>query len=257
LQKDRQDLLDAERLATIGRMASSISHDLRHSLTAIVANAEFLSETELTAGQREDFYREVCIAANRMTDLIDSLLEFSWTREALRPFFADASESIRKAVEGIRTHPEFHEIAISVSSEGQAAGWFDPKKLERVLYNLLLNACEVVPRESGRIVVELLRSSDHLEFRVADNGPGIPDSIRERLFEPFVTSGKESGSGLGLAVAQKIVQDHGGEIAVERSSKAGTVFKITIPLHSEPGLPATGQKVGRPVAAGSKPAAST
>jgi signal transduction histidine kinase len=255
LQKDRQDLLDAERLATIGRMASSISHDLRHSLTAIVANAEFLSETQLTDGQREDFYREVRIAANRMTDLIDSLLEFSWTRKALRRTFADANDSVDNAVQAIRAHPEFHQVPISVSSQGHTAGWLDAKKLERVLYNLLLNACEVVSKNSGRVAVELVENTMRLEIRIADNGPGIPDAIRERLFEAFVTHGKESGSGLGLAVAQKIVQDHGGEIVVEKTSATGTTFKVTIPLHSEDvSLPAA-RGTGKPVGADAKPAA--
>src|SRR6184192_2777533 len=81
LLKTQQKLLDAERLATIGRMASSISHDLRHSLAAIVANAEFLCESRLSSDQREELYGEVRIAVNQMTDLIDSLLEFSRTRK--------------------------------------------------------------------------------------------------------------------------------------------------------------------------------
>ncbi len=85
LQKTQQELLEAERLATIGRMASSISHDLRHSLAAIVANAEFLCESKLSSDQREELYQEVRVAVNQMTDLIDSLLEFSRTRESLRP----------------------------------------------------------------------------------------------------------------------------------------------------------------------------
>jgi len=257
MQKDRQDLLDAERLATIGRMASSISHDLRHSLTAIVANAEFLSEEQLPAGLRADFYREVSIAANRMTDLIDSLLEFSWTREALRPILADATDAVANAVEAVRAHPEFHRISISVSSKGQTAGWFDAKKMERVLYNLLLNACEIVPKDSGHVAIELAENHARLEIRVADNGPGIPDSIREQLFEPFVTSGKQSGSGLGLAVAQKIVQDHGGEILVENTSRAGTTFIVTIPLHSKNGALPAGHKADGPVATTNNPAAST
>ena len=88
LLRSQQSLLEAERLATIGRMASSISHDLRHSLAAIVANAEFLCESGLTGDQREELYREVRVGVNQMTDLIDSLLEFSRTRESLRPSFA-------------------------------------------------------------------------------------------------------------------------------------------------------------------------
>ena len=230
LQKNRQDLLDAERLATIGRMASSISHDLRHSLAAIFANAEFLCGSNLTAGQQEELYQEIRIAVDRMTDLLDSLMELSWTREALRPSFGDLRDSVDRAVQAVRTHPEFQRVHIGVSSKGNHIGWFDPKKLERALYNLLRNACEVAPRESGRVEVEVRNSSAGVEIRVNDNGPGIPDPIRQRLFEPFVSFGKENGSGMGLAVAQKIIQDHGGEICVERTSEAGTVFKLTVPL---------------------------
>lgn len=230
LQKSRQDLLDAERLATIGRMASSISHDLRHSLAAIFANAEFLCGSNLTAGQQDELYQEIRIAVDRMTDLLDSLMELSWTREALRPSFGDVRDSVDRAVQAVRTHPEFHRVHIGVSSKGNNVGWFDPKKLERALYNLLRNACEVAPRESGRVEVEVLNGSAGVEIRVNDNGPGIPDSIRQRLFEPFVSYGKENGSGMGLAVAQKVIQDHGGEICVERTSETGTVFKLTLPL---------------------------
>ena len=87
LLKTQQELLEAERLATIGSMASSISHDLRHSLAAIVANAEFLCESRLSPDQREELYQEIRVAVNQMTDLIESLLEFSRTRESLRPTF--------------------------------------------------------------------------------------------------------------------------------------------------------------------------
>jgi len=71
-----------------------------------------------------------------------------------------------------------------------------------------------------------------LQIRVADNGRGIPESIRDRLFEPFVSLGKENGTGLGLTVVQKIIEDHGGNVAVEKTSEAGTVFLITLPLSS-------------------------
>jgi signal transduction histidine kinase len=245
LEKNRQDLLDAERLATIGRMASSISHDLRHSLAAIFANAEFLCGSNLTAGQQEELYQEIRIAVDRMTDLLDSLMELSWTREALRPSFGDVRDSVHRAVQAVRTHPEFQRVHIGVSSKGNHIGWFDPKKLERALYNLLRNACEVAPRESGRVEVEVRNSSAGVEIRVSDNGPGIPDPIRQRLFEPFVSFGKENGSGMGLAVAQKIIQDHSGEICVERTSEAGTVFKLTVPiaLRSNEASLAGGQKI--------------
>ena len=150
LRKTQQELLEAERLATIGRMASSISHDLRHSLAAIVANAEFLCESRLSSDQREELYQEIRAAVNQMTDLIDSLLEFSRTRESLHPTYGNVRDSVGRVVQTIRLHPEFHQVGITISQEGGSSGWFDAKKLERALYNLLLNACEAVIPEAGQ-----------------------------------------------------------------------------------------------------------
>ncbi len=231
LQTTQRELLDAERLATIGRMASSISHDLRHSLAAVVANAEFLCESNLTPGQREELYAEIRIAVTQMTDLLESLLEFSRTRESLRPSYGDVRSAVDRAAQGVKAHPEFHRIRIRVSCEGSTEGWFDFKKLERALLNLLLNACEVVPAETGKIDVGLRRNGENLEIRIADNGPGIAEAVRDRLFEPFVSHGKENGTGMGLTVVQKILQDHGGDVAVEQTSAAGTTFRINIPLN--------------------------
>jgi signal transduction histidine kinase len=230
LQKTQRELLDAERLATIGRMASSISHDLRHSLAAVMANAEFLCESNLTPGQREDLYAEIRIAVNQMTDLIESLLEFSRTRESLRPSYGDVRSAIDRAVQGVKAHPEFQRIRIRISGDGSTEGWFDFKKLERALLNLLLNACEVVPPQAGKIDIELERKGELLEIRIADNGPGIAVAVRDSLFEPFVSHGKENGTGMGLTVVQKIVQDHGGDVAVEQTSTSGTTFILKIPL---------------------------
>ena len=155
LLKTQQELLEAERLATIGRMASSISHDLRHSLAAIVANAEFLLESRLSSEQREELYQEVRIAVNQMTELLDSLLEFSRTRESLRLTHGNVKESVDRVIQTVRTHPRYHPVWITVRQEGNCSGWFDSKKLERALYNLLLNACEATSGENGRINVEL------------------------------------------------------------------------------------------------------
>ena len=232
LLKTQQELLEAERLATIGRMASSISHDLRHSLAAIVANAEFLLESRLSTEQREELYQEVRIAVNQMTELLDSLLEFSRTRESLRLTYGNVKESAERVVQAIRAHPRFHTVWITMRQEGDCSGWFDTKKLERALYNLLLNACEATSVADGRINIELSRTGDGVQIRVSDNGRGIPESIRGKLFEPFVSLGKENGTGLGLTVVQKIVQDHGGEVVVENTSDTGTSFRLTIPLSS-------------------------
>jgi len=236
LQKTQRRLLEAEQYATIGRMASSISHDLRHPLTAIVANAEFLCEGDLTQSQREELYKEVRLAVERMTDLIESLLEFSRTRESLHPVRGNVEEAIERAVHMARARPEFEGVAISVGWDGGSECWFefDPKKLQRVFDNLLVNACEAVSRDSGRIEVMLCETPKGLEIRFKDNGPGVPESIRDKLFMPFVSFGKERGTGLGLTVAQKIMQEHGGSIALESSAPGSTVFKLFLPLTVSP-----------------------
>ena len=108
--------------------------------------------------------------------------------------------------------------------------WFDPQKLERALVNLLLNACEAVTPDSGKILLSTRQTPEGVEIRVADNGPGIPEPIRETAFQPFVSYGKENGTGLGLSVVHKIIKEHGGDLSVETTSQEGTVFKLTLPL---------------------------
>jgi len=246
LLKTQQELLEAERLATIGRMASSISHDLRHSLAAIVANAEFLCESRLSSEQREDLYQEVRIGVNQMTELIDSLLEFSRTRESLRPTYGTVKDAVERVVHSIQSRPDFHRVQITVSQLGSSTGWFDSRKLERALYNLILNACEAINGRPGRVEIEIREVAKGVEIRVADNGRGIPESIKGTLFEPFTSFGKENGTGLGLTVVQKIVQDHGGDVAVENTSPEGTVFVVTLPLVSSSVTDAGGAKLASP-----------
>src|SRR5437899_1877813 len=230
IERTQRELLRTERLATIGRMASTISHDLRHPLTAILAYAEFLSEGNPDAQQRKDLYEEIRLAVNRMTEQISSLLGFSKDRDALRPVYGSVGEVLERAIQSVHARPEFRRIAITFSQEGGGEGWFDPGKLERVFHNLLLNACQAAPPDSGKIEVQARRTPQGLEIRVTDNGPGIPPSVRENLFQPFVSYGKENGTGLGLTAVEKIVQDHGGQVSVESTGPEGTVFKLVLPL---------------------------
>jgi signal transduction histidine kinase len=229
LLKTQQALLESEQLATIGRMASSISHDLRHALAAVVANSEFLCDGRLTSAQREELYQEVRSGVNQMTDLIDSLLEFARTRESLSPTYASIVETVQRAMQAVRLHPRHQGTLIEVRSNGPSLAWFDPRKLERALYNLLLNACEAAPSSEGRVLVWIERTGYAVTIAVSDNGPGIAEPIRDKLFHPFVSFGKENGTGLGLTVVQKIVQDHGGQVLQERTADDRTVFRITLP----------------------------
>jgi signal transduction histidine kinase len=246
LQETQRRLLESERLATIGQMASSISHDLRHSLAAVMANAEFLSDSNRSQAEREELYHEVLLAVQQMTDLIDSLLEFSRTRESLRPTYGDLEDVVEHSIQSVHAHPEYHSVGITVQKDGATDGWFDSRKLERVFQNLLINACEAVSPENGHIRIDMHATQSVIEVRVADNGHGIPELVRGRLFEPFVSYGKENGTGLGLTVVQKIVQDHGGDVRVESTSADGTVFLILLPgTRGTPIASATGDGVVR------------
>jgi len=259
LLKTQQALLESEQLATIGRMASSISHDLRHSLAAIVANSEFLCDGRLTSAQREELYQEVRIGVNQMTDLIDSLLEFARTRESLNPSYASIAETVQRAMQAVRLHPRHQGTLIQVENNGQGLAWFDPRKLERALYNLLLNACEAAPSSGGRVQVTIGHAEASATIAVSDNGPGIAEPIRDKLFHPFVSYGKENGTGLGLTVVQKIVQDHGGKVLMERTADSRTVFRITIPGRSPLGSveKSDGQRMSRPFASSNHDRANT
>lgn len=229
LHDTQQRLLHAERLATIGRMASSISHDLRHPLTAVLANAEFLADANLPTQQREELYLEIRIAVNRLTDLVDSLLELSRPADSLHTMEAVIERTANRAVELIRAHPEFHKVSVGIESNGIHTAQFDPRKMERVFYNLLLNACQAVQVRGGHVAVTIADLEDSLDIRVVDDGPGVDQSIQDRLFQPFVSYGKENGTGLGLTIAQKIVQDHEGSLQLERSQPGFTVMQIVLP----------------------------
>ncbi len=239
LQHAQQRLLHSERLATIGIMASSISHDLRHPLTAVLANAEFLAEPDLLPKQREELYLEIRVAVHRLTDLIDSLLELSRPAEALNLTETVIEHSASRAIELIHAHPEFQKVTLAISSSGVHHAMCDGRKMERVFYNLLLNSCQAVQTKGGHVSVTVENSGNFLEIRVIDDGPGLETSIRDKVFHPFVSHGKENGTGLGLTIAEKIVQDHSGRLFVEQSVPGRTVMRITLPCVTAGGVAVT------------------
>lgn len=233
LRDSQKELVQSERLATIGRMASSISHDLRHHLVAVLANAEFLAD-ERSRADRQQLYEELRAGVGQMTDLIDSLLELSRPRDALRRGHTSLDEVVDRAVQMVRANPQFRDVRIEVHG-GPIEGWFDGGKLQRVFQNLLVNSCEAIePLRAGKIEIALAQREDQVEIRVSDNGHGIPADLGDKIFDAFVSQGKENGTGLGLTVVLKIVQDHGGRAVVESSSTRGTVVLIMLPLVQPP-----------------------
>jgi signal transduction histidine kinase len=224
------DLPILEALSAVSRMVAQVSHDLRHPLTAILANAEFLTQPDISELERNELYHEIHCAVDRMNELVSSLLECSRGRDTLRPGARNIVDTVERAIRMASVKQEFRRIIIKHHHEGTAVGWFDSNRLERVVANLILNACQAVSPDSGQIVITTTGDRACLEIGVWDNGPGIPSTIRNSAFEPFVTYGKAEGSGLGLAIAKKIVEDHGGEIYLDGRNETGTLFKITIPF---------------------------
>jgi signal transduction histidine kinase len=229
LLASQQRQIETERIAALGRAASSISHDLRHYLAAVVANAEFLYEADALKLDKSEIYQEIKTASTQMTDLIDSLRELAHQRTAISPEVTDLEEILHRAIEAVKARPEFRSRAILLIAESELEGIFDPRKLERAFFNLVLNACEATPDADDRVTVEVRSKKDAFEIRVIDEGPGVPENIRDRVFDPFVSSGKPNGTGLGLAIVSKIVSDHGGTVVVERTSQSGTVMLVKLP----------------------------
>ncbi len=230
LQKSQQELLASERLATIGRMASSISHDLRHYLSAVYANAEFLGYDAVSPAERADLLAEVRLGVEGMTELIDSLLLFSRTGQALQPTYESLPYFIERALQLVRAHPDAKDVSFTFGTMPPIEVWMDALKVERAIYNLLLNGCQAakVNGSAASVHIALSETEKWITLYITDNGPGVPDSIRVTLFQPFVSEGKQGGAGLGLTLANKIAEEHGGSVALEESQPGRTVFSLSL-----------------------------
>jgi signal transduction histidine kinase len=231
ISKAQEDLVEAERLATIGKMASSVSHDLRHYLASVYANAEFLAVQDLTSEDRIDLLADIQLSVQGTTDLIDSLLLFSHTGRALNKSYESITLLVERAVALLRSHPETTGVEIAVSSEGSCETAVDAKKVQRVLYNLILNACQATQRSNRPKLVQVIASETaaSVEVEVIDSGGGVAAEIRDSLFEPFISANKENGVGIGLTLASTIAMEHGGKVQLESSAPGRTVFRLILP----------------------------
>ena len=237
IEQVKRDLLEAERLATIGRMASSVSHDLRHYLAAIYANAEFLGTAPLSAQERTEIFGDVRAAVHGTTDLLDSLLIFSQTGKAVRKSHALMATLLERAMGLVRKHPDAAGVAFS-TDYGDPVDTdvvVDERLLERAIYNLLLNACQSGRAAADRRLVKAAIRTDAnmVTVIVTDNGPGVAESIRGSLFDPFVSEGKQKGTGLGLTLVASVAAEHGGTVTLARSRPGETIFRLSLPRVAE------------------------
>ena len=211
-------------------LVARISHDLRTPLAAILANAEFLTEMNLESEDRMELYQEIRASIDRMNELIADLLECAKGEEMLRPAVGNIVEMTESVVRMIGVRPAFRRIKITHRHEGATTGWYNVRRLERALWNIVLNACEAVSPESGHVAITTVGGSSCLRIEVRDDGPGIPAKIQDSVFQPFFTHGKPEGTGLGLAIAKRIIEDHGGVLFLEAGKDKGTSFKMSIPF---------------------------
>jgi signal transduction histidine kinase len=232
IQQAHRALLESERLATIGRMASSVSHDLRHYLAAVYANAEFLASEHLSAQERAEIFADIKMAVHGTTEMIESLLIFSRTGASMRRSPELMATLLERAVTLVRAHPDAQHVTCITryGDLADTAAVVDGKQIERAIYNLLLNACQAVRADgvTAEVVASLEAYKEQIVLSVMDNGTGIPENIRKTLFDPFVSEGKQKGTGLGLTLAHRIAEEHGGEVILLNSRPGQTIFQMKV-----------------------------
>ena len=232
IQEAHRALLESERLATIGRMASSISHDFRHYLATIYANSEFLVGDQFSSKERAEIFADIRTAVLGTTDMIESLLIFSRTGAGIRRSPALMAILLERAITLIRTHPDAEGVRIETrcGDPAETGVVVDEKQIERAIFNLLLNACQSVrtSANAAHVLVTLEVREQEVIVNVIDNGAGVPERIRESLFEPFVSEGKQKGTGLGLTLADCIASEHGGEVILLSSRPGETIFQMKV-----------------------------
>ena len=238
IRETNRALVESERLATIGRMASSVSHDFRHYLAAIYANAEFLASGRLSPSESAEIFAEVRNAVLGTTDMIESLLIFSRTGSNLRRAPELIAALVERAAALARAHPDAEGVSIETQygDPTESAALVDGKQIERAIFNLILNACQSLRArgEAPHIAIAVEAHEVSVIVNVIDNGSGVPESIRNSLFEPFVSEGKQKGTGLGLTLASRVAAEHGGEVTLLSSRPGETIFQMRIAR----GLPA-------------------
>jgi signal transduction histidine kinase len=203
---------------------------MRHSLSAIYANAQFLERHDRSASARADLLLEIQEAVLAMTERIDSLLQFGSSGRTNPLVHERVSLVVEKAVAAVKFHPDGRKVSIAVGQFPPAEANIDARNLESAIYNLLLNACQAATRSIHvpEVNVQLTEVDEWIYVTILDNGPGIPASIRRTLFDPFVTAGKSNGTGLGLTLARRIAEEHGGSVCLEKSNPEGTVFTLSL-----------------------------
>jgi two-component system sensor histidine kinase HydH len=238
LQQAQAEARRAERLAALGQLSAGLAHEIRNPLGVIKGSAEMLGRNLGDAPPvATELAGYISSEVNRLNALIARFLDFARpSRIELRP--VDIAAVADRALDSARS--QFPDSPIEVEkryADGLPPVLADEQMCEQALLNLVVNAYQAIDGQPGRIEFSMaptrnLAGRPGVEITVADNGPGVPEELREQIFNPFVTS-KKDGVGLGLAIVAKIVDDHRGTIRLEQGTEGGARFRIFLPAASK------------------------
>ncbi|HWQ55479.1 MAG TPA: ATP-binding protein [Bryobacteraceae bacterium] len=228
IRQAREELIRSERTTAIGRLATSIVHDLRNPLAAIYGGAEMLMDPGLSEHQIRRLARNMYRASQHIQELLQDLLELGRGRSGVRRR-CDLRELVSRVAESLSPTAEAQSMRVLVDVPEGVDLLIDEHRIGRALANLVGNALQAMA-EGGTVTVTATAGEGSVLVEVQDTGPGIPAEIRDRLFQPFVTSGKGSGLGLGLALARQAIVDHGGDMWATSTPGHGACFSFRLPV---------------------------
>ena len=226
-----RQVLQAERMALVGRFASSIVHDLKNPLTIIGIASDMACEPEAGADARRLAQTRIRKQIDRISNMVSDILEFT-RGSAAQPALAmiEYAEFARPVLDDIAREIAPKGVTLDlVTPVPTVKVPINPRRLSRVFYNLMFNAVDEMP-EGGKIKLHFRTTPTELITEIEDTGEGIAPQILDKLFEAFETFGKPRGTGLGLSIAKKIVEDHRGKIYARNVPNGGALFGFTLPL---------------------------
>lgn len=231
LQTAQESLIRSEKLATTGRLAAGLAHEIGNPLGSITNYIDYLLKDKKLAEKNKDCLVRVENEVGRIDTIIHEFLNLASPSRGII-----TSVNIKKTISDIvillKHRKEFKDIIIEMKMPDDLPQLkFDEQKLQQVLFNILLNAADAV-NENAEIIItgEILESDEKVLLSILDNGKGIESKDLSRIFDPFFTTKEPGkGTGLGLSICQKIITDAGGEIIIESIAGAGTKVKIFLP----------------------------
>ncbi len=230
-KKAEQALLKYERLGTIGEMAAGMAHEIRNPLSGISLSTQYLMQKLQGMPEAEEQLRNILEQTQRLKELVNDTLDYTRDKSMEEKSVLDAMDlfnaSLRLAQ--VQFGPKNAKFMINWEFEkGMLSLNVNQHRIQQVLVNLILNAFQAMGEE-GSLTLGCGKAEGWFNFRVMDDGPGIPEDVKGRIFEPFFTT-KQGGSGLGLSVCQKVARSYGGEIQAEGVSPRGAMFTLKLPI---------------------------